>query len=206
LSALGLLRALTGHHEGVTAVEHENAISLRQLVFQIVGGAARIDPLAVVVTDCRLLALLESLHGLGIRLAGGLAAFLQPIEQRRDGHLGVGFQAERNSRKPAERILAVIDLNNFLAVFEDLAEVRCPFIQARTDDHHRVAVGQGVDRQGCTQPAADAQMKWILRGKACCIQSGRHQRAKIFGQFLHLRLGLSLRGAESAKNGRPFGR
>jgi hypothetical protein len=50
------------------------------------------------------------------------AAFPKPIEQRCDGYFRVGLQADRNPRKPAKRILSVIDLDDFLAVFEDLAE------------------------------------------------------------------------------------
>jgi hypothetical protein len=89
----------------VATVEDENAISLWQLVFQIGGGAPRIDPLAVVVTYRRRLPLLDFLYCLRIRLPAWLAAFLQPIEQRRDGHLRIGFQADCNPRKPSERIL-----------------------------------------------------------------------------------------------------
>src|ERR1700722_5390604 len=108
------------------AVEHENAVAFGQLVFQISRGAARVDRLPIVVRDCRRLLLLLFLYQFRVRLTGRFSAFLQLIKQSYNRRLRIPLQTDGNAREPAEGIVAVVDLNDLLAVLEDFAEMGRP--------------------------------------------------------------------------------
>jgi hypothetical protein len=80
-------------------------------------------------------------------LPGRLTAFPQLIEQSHNSRLRVGFQPNGNAREPTKGILAVVDLDNFLAILKDLAEMCRPLIQARAYNNHGVAFGQRIDSE-----------------------------------------------------------
>ena len=109
-------------------VEYKNPILFGQLVFEITSGAARIDLASVVVTLGRGSAFDNSLCKSGVRLAAALVDIAKPFEQRRGRYLGVTFDADIGSGEPAEGFRPNINLNDLLAVLNDLAESRRPLV------------------------------------------------------------------------------